>query len=285
MKKLLLALIGSSAIGSSYSQLLNPGFENLLTDGKPAYWGSITLLAFTDTSKPCKIDSAFYFASKDAHSGKFALEMRNADCSGIYTGSAHAMATDSTYFAAGVPFTERPAYFTFWYKFKSVGNDTAAAHIWMYNDNTSNTLIDQWIYLPASSNYRPVSLALNYLQPESPSFVEIGFATESNRNRAHYGSQLIVDDLEMRNFPLATAKLNAALVKCYPNPAKDEVHFEVLENSHYQLQVFNLAGEKIQTAQFTDTYTLPCIQLTAGLYFYSITDAKGAKISGKFSVE
>lgn len=285
MKKLLLAILGIASIGSAYSQLLNPGFEKLRTDGKPANWGSIVLLPFVDSSTPCIVDSAFYFASKDAHNGKFALEMRNASCNGIYLGTARAMSTDTTYFAAGVPFTDRPGYFTFWYKFKSVGNDTAVAHIWMYNDNSSNTVIDQWISLSASSSYKPVSVSLNYLEPESPSFVEITFATESDRSRAHYGSQLIVDDLEMRNFPLAAVKLSAALVKCYPNPVKDEVHFEVLENSNYQLQVFNLAGALIHNAPFSGNYTLPCGQLTASLYFYSITDAQGAKISGKFSVD
>ncbi|WP_230684001.1 hypothetical protein, partial [Streptococcus pneumoniae] len=73
----------------------------------------------------------------------------------------------------------RPAYYTFWYKFISVGNDTAATHVSLIDENSGNTLVDQWVYLPAQPNYTPVSVLLNYESAETPTSVAISFFTET----------------------------------------------------------------------------------------------------------
>lgn len=286
MKKIINLCIALSFMHAGTAQLLNPGFEDLRSDGHPRNWGSITLLSFLDTSKPCKIDSAFYFASKDAHSGEYAMELRNADCNGIHTGSAHIMATDdTTYFGAGVPFSQSPAYLAFWYKFAAVGNDTAAAHIWMYNENTGNTIVDQWMYLPSANSYTPVSAQLNYRLSEIPTRLELEFVTEADRNKAHYGSRFIVDDVEMRNSPLSNKLVSKSGFACYPNPTSNNVHFSTNNSGNSVISITRLDGKLITKMDFTGSYILDCSGYENGIYLYTFTDESGQLYNGKILVQ
>src|SRR5436190_12516776 len=103
----------------SFSQILNSGFEKELPGGGGIQnWGSITLLPFPDDS--LRIDSALYFRNSDPHSGDHALELRNGYTVGKkYSGHVSLSENDSDYgsFANGMSFTERPKYFTFYYKY------------------------------------------------------------------------------------------------------------------------------------------------------------------------
>ncbi|MBS3915835.1 MAG: T9SS type A sorting domain-containing protein [Bacteroidetes bacterium] len=285
MKKLILILLSFTIAEFGSAQILNPGFESLRSDGNPKFWGSITPLPYTDSSQYCKLDSAFYFTSKDAHSGNFALELRNADCSGIQLGSAHVMTSDSSYFASGIPFKETPKYFSFWYKFNSVSNDTAAAHIWCTNDITGNTIIDQWIYLPIQNVYTKIFVVLNYLKIEAPTTLELNFVTETDKNVAHFGSRLVIDDLEMSDNAMGTQTYqNSPLVTCYPNPTSGIVHFAVNSGIMNTLTIFEPNGTICSITQFELNCDIDCKDLGNGLYLYSVMNSKGVITNGEFIV-
>lgn len=282
MKKHLLIFIGAFAAFTASAQELNPGFEKLRSDGKPANWGSLTLLAFTDSTK-CNFDSAFYFASLDAHSGTYALEMRNAECDGaVYCGSAHCMEPDSTYFAAGVAFNTRPAYFNFFYKMKSVGNDSGYMHLWMYNDVTGNTVADEYIFLAGNSSYEAVSVKLNYVSTDTPTRIEIGFSTELLRSRAHYGSRLLVDDLSFANAPLGVIQNQKLLAECYPNPGKGDVTIRMAAPGDYQISIADMSGREVLSSKFAQTLSVQ--RLPAGTLIYRVTDANGNSGTGTILV-
>lgn len=287
MKKVLLFTVGCMVL-SLQAQLLNPGFELKRSDGNPSFWGSIIPLPVVigDTVNRCKIDSAFYFTSKDAHSGNTAIELRNAQCgkSTHVAGLVHNMSTDTSYFASGEAYNLRPAYYTFWYKFISVGNDTAATHVSLIDENSGNTLVDQWVYLPAQTNYTPVSVFLNYESAETPTSVAISFFTETEPNASHYGSRLLVDDVEFRNFPLSVSNLDQKVL-VFPNPAAGFIQFHTQNMNGSALKIYGVNGAIYLQKSFTNSTQINTEDLANGVYFYEIVSENGVKNNGKFLVQ
>ena len=82
---------------------------------------------------------------------------------------------------------------------------------------------------------------------------------------------------------------SASNVYAYPNPASDQIKFEVLldQPSDYTLYITNIIGQKISETslpQSSTTTNIDVRQWPAGLYIYRISSEKGFSSSGEFVV-
>jgi hypothetical protein len=84
---------------------------------------------------------------------------------------------------------------------------------------------------------------------------------------------------------LSTQKpLNTVTVNVYPNPAKDDVTFEVqnAELNNYTLQIFNSIGSSVLQRNISNNkITIQKGSLPAGIYFYQVSHPQGITGIGK----
>jgi len=79
---------------------------------------------------------------------------------------------------------------------------------------------------------------------------------------------------------------NASGINLYPNPATNVINISNLPANATQISIADIAGKPVKTAQTTSSLlTISLDNVTAGMYFYTVTDNNGAVIySSKFCV-
>ena len=95
--------------------------------------------------------------------------------------------------------------------------------------------------------------------------------------------------LEMSTSTKETSILNNKTVNCYPNPASEQLIFDLrdfsTEEVDHQLQVFDPEGRVITKKSFSgNTTTLSLNILNEGLYYFKILNAENIRGIGSFSV-
>ena len=79
------------------------------------------------------------------------------------------------------------------------------------------------------------------------------------------------------------------IVRFYPNPASEAIHFESRQTSQQplQLRIFNFLGRKlVEVRRVTNPTRIDLANFGRGLYLFQVVDARGQIIeSGKFQVE
>ena len=82
---------------------------------------------------------------------------------------------------------------------------------------------------------------------------------------------------------------SARIVRFYPNPASETIHFESRQNSQQplQLRIFNFMGKKlVEVRRVTNPTRIDLNNFGRGLYLFQVVDSRGQIIeSGKFQVE
>jgi hypothetical protein len=85
------------------------------------------------------------------------------------------------------------------------------------------------------------------------------------------------------------SKVPQRMVRFYPNPASEAIHFECRQNAQQplQLRIFNFLGKKmVELGQVTNQTRIDLADFNRGLYLFQLVDAKGRILeSGKFQVE
>jgi hypothetical protein len=76
-------------------------------------------------------------------------------------------------------------------------------------------------------------------------------------------------------------------VLVYPNPALNEINFEVLYGTFTStLQINDAMGQSMKAINFSqqNTEAVNVSQWSSGIYFYYVTEENGYKASGRFMV-
>jgi hypothetical protein len=85
------------------------------------------------------------------------------------------------------------------------------------------------------------------------------------------------------------SKVPQRMVRFYPNPASEAIHFECRQNAQQplQLRIFNFLGKKmVELGRVTNQTRIDLAGFNRGLYLFQLVDAKGRILeSGKFQVE
>jgi hypothetical protein len=79
------------------------------------------------------------------------------------------------------------------------------------------------------------------------------------------------------------------MVRFYPNPASEAIHFESRQNAQQplQLRIFNFLGKKmVEVRRVSSSTRIDLSGFGRGLYLFQVVDSRGQIVeSGKFQVE
>jgi hypothetical protein len=289
MKKILtvLVLAFSSNAFPSLAQIPNSGFENLNTDGTLQHWGNLYISSVwfdslgNSHADSIVYDNQYYAPSSDAHSGTYALELRNAWNFTTNVGIAGEvfLVVDSVFSAfssQSISTLNQPANFSFYYKFVQVNGDTAAAHLSLW-DSTGN-MIGEGLALitnPAA-NYTLITTPIIYTLPGTVAYFSLSFSnfysSTPGSHQPGFGTRFLIDDISFDNAASINELSDAVQIRIYPNPAASEIQISLNSNSSFETELFNTAGEcllKKQNQNRVDVSEMP-----AGIYFVKVRQGK-----------
>lgn len=138
---------------------------------------------------------------------------------------------------------------------------------------------DDMFYRPISiiqtldSGFLVSGLRYNYQAPAYPGVGE-NFILRVNKNGDLISTGL--KEIDNKNY---------ISFKCYPNPTKDFIYFDVPFISHYQIDIFDLLGRTIYSnKEYSNLSSIPTEYLSSGAYLFKIKTNQNY-FSGKFIKE
>lgn len=266
------------------AQIPNSGFETLNADNNISQWSKAFLtVIWIDSTGESHGDSivfdspnnALYLPSTDAHSGQYALEMRNAFnvTSGIgITGGA--ILSDEEGYSVGfelpVPVSPiLPESFSFYYKYFPMASDSAQAIAKLF-DVDGFQIGEATITLGGTvSSYNFASAPIVYSELRPVENISISFATATMNNLPTFGTRFLVDDVSFDG-SLGLNELEQSL-SIYPNPANTSFVMEGLTGEE-TLSVFNLMGEALDLND-SGAEKIDCSNWTNGVYLIRISNS------------
>lgn len=271
------------------SQIPNGDFETILSDGSLSNWGNVTLFAviidFSGNVLQDSIvwDGPFCGVTTDAHTGNYALEMRNA-----YNFTANesingwaSVDEDTTYTAWGslefIATTIRPQDFNFFYKYESVNGDSGIVRLAFY-DSMGNVVGEaSMIFSGTNSSFNAATLPVYYSSSNPVVSYSLNFSTYFSMadypTGCSFGTRLIIDDVD---FSGTTGVSNIAMsddVIIYPNPCKE--YFSVKNTNASEYTIYSSGGQVIQTGFLNSEKKIVLRQNPAkGIYTIELKDQK-----------
>ena len=259
---LLLLVLGFT---KTNAQIPNPGFELLNVDGSVSNWGNVYLFSVTiDTNGVSTVDSIvfdnqFYAPTTDAHSGNYAMEMRNAFNFTTGTGIAGIVSsdTDAVYTAWGslefVPIQTYPTELGFYYKFFPVNGDTASVEIIIYDEFGTEIGIGAALVGGLVSSYTYLSVPIVYSGSSLPAYYSLNFTTAGYGFQPSFGTRFLIDDLIL-NDATGIKDETTNIFNLYPNPASDVLNLDVSEmRDHATYKIIDMSGKLIDTGSISKT--------------------------------
>jgi len=275
------------------AQIPNNGFETLNTDNNISQWSKTFLTVIIIDSTGSHGDSivfdspnnALYLPTTDAHSGQYALEMRNAfnftSNSGI-AGGAHLSAEESYSigFEAPIPCSPiLPEAFSFYYKYFPLATDSAQAVVNLF-DVDGIQVGEALVTLGGTvSNYTFVSTPIVYSDLRPVESFSISFATSSYGNQPTFGTRFMVDDVSFDG-SLGLDELESSL-SVFPNPANSSFEINGLTGNE-SIGISDLNGRVLESTG-EENQTINCSTWSNGIYLLKVSDANGTSIK-KFLV-
>lgn len=270
------------------AQIPNGGFEDTLQNGYLKNWHAsfLAIIIVIDSNGVSHSDSlsGFSFVSKsnDAHSGNQAVQIKNIynyTQQITYPGVMNLGDDTDAYatFSQMIPLSQRPTDFSFYYKYNSVGNDSAYANVVLY-DKWGNPVCDETLLLGSSnSNYAYANMPLKYFTTpnDSATIATIMFSTAKiNTTNAHFGSTLLIDDVSFSKKANGVNNiLNQNAFEVFPNPVLNEVNVKGI-NEINSIKIFNVAGNVVMNF-VPSTNKIDCSKLPNGVYTIQLETKNG----------
>lgn len=280
MKKLFLLCAGLLVCLQLQAQLANPGFELRNADGTAAYWQPASLIAMPiDTN--CSwigLDSIRHITT-DAHTGNYAMELRVATyCAAAISGNIRPVRYNVDSFTdQRVPFTQRPAAFTFYHKLFSIQGDGALVQVTLEGLN-GNVIANGVLRLQQpATGWSQASIPLAYYSNDVPELMRMSFTLQSD-SVLHYGTRFLIDDIShtaATGIVAATPAYEA--LSCFPVPAKEQLSVR-LNNlpGHTTAQIFitdatgRLLRGEVTATQGNGMLHIDVKELPQGIYFIRV---------------
>lgn len=185
----------------------------------------------------------------------------------------------------GIPCDQKITQFSFYYQYKSVGNDTAQCRVELVNARVP--VAGGWFKTnvsTGSSGWQHAIINLTYVSSATPDTLWILFSSSSLDKDPKPGSVLWIDDASI-TLPLGIEQVVGAEkdVELYPNPSNGifSIHQQSTDNEEQHLEIYNLLGEMIYSK--TNNKQIVCnidiSQSPKGIYFVKLY--KGEKIYTK----
>jgi hypothetical protein len=271
MKKYFWLILTALTINGFAQQLPNSSFENwslkdeyIEADG----WISTNAYAYFGAPETC-------YPFEDAHSGQWSakLEIRTDPITGDTVKSI--LILGNNYDVPGIAYTQRPTAFSFYYKNNLLDTGLFLMMLTRWNSvaNQHDTvaLVYNFFTTP-SSTFTQVTLPISYANNNSPDSCLMYFFS-SVKDKPTPGNYLIIDDLQfagVTNTGIAEVE-SRKLLKVYPNPAKDKVTIDCIDEiSNYNL--FAVNGALLLQGQDKEVNTN---LLPSGLYILQVSLKNG----------
>jgi hypothetical protein len=280
MKKIILLLVIGFAFKTTFAQIPNSSFEDVLSSGLTSYWNPSPFIfpVWIDSNGVSHSDSlsstSFYSISNDAHSGTRAMELNNIynyTQQIIYSNILRPTSDSASYngFSNSIVLNNRPDEFSFYYKFTQVGNDSAYAHIFITDQ--WNTIADTFILITQpKSTYTYASVPIKYIVSSKAVRATIIFSTSaSGAPYANLGTKFLIDDVALTQKTLGIESTKSENeISIYPNPTASKLNIDSKQEIE-TISVTDLVGKKINNYTFSN-HQIDCNQLENGIYFISI---------------
>lgn len=292
MKKTIAVIIGFLIASVGYTQSLpNSDFEiweDLISE--PESWNTpnpITGLVLVKTVTK----------SEDSYSGLYAARLETKEINflgsifnvpGMLTlGEFELNLADTSYgFSGGLFLQENVSQLSGMYKYSGQEGDSAFVFIYNYKKNgeVMDTIGYGYKHLHDAADWTPFTVDMQLLNNQVPDTFNVVVISSGSQD-PKVGSVLLLDSLDIHiNTGINDSPPAITEVKCYPNPAADELHFELKERGlNRMLRIYNTMGQKLIEAPFNDVHIrIPIDQLSSGTYSYRITDQNQLPGSGSF---
>jgi len=265
----------------AFGQIPEGGFDNLTSSGgcsQPTGWNTVNgttgalglCTAESETSNPysgfaaLKITSEFFFFAAQVIPGL--VSNGNIDI-------------QSQSVAGGIPFTERPTAFTGWYKAEPVNGDAYSMIAVLINENTGDT-VGAAIFEGNStvSNWTQFSETVEYFNQDNPTLLQITMFASDPENPQD-GSTVYFDELDYESLTVGIQENDATNINVYPNPAVDDVFFNIGTHETARVNIYNILGTSVLEQAVTQTQnSVSLLQLAHGTYIWQLTTRKGEAI-------
>ncbi|MBK8585785.1 MAG: T9SS type A sorting domain-containing protein [Bacteroidetes bacterium] len=296
MKKLIFLIILSMFLKNveTKAQIPNGDFEALLYDGTLSNWGNITLFAVIIDSAGNTIQDSLIFdgpfcgVTTDAHSGNYALEMRNMfnyTANETINGWA-SVDEDSTYSAWGslefIYTAIQPQEFNFYYKFNSVNGDSGIARLAFY-DAVGNIIGEaNSIFSSTNTSYSYISIPIYYTSMDPVAYYSLNFSTYYSLadypTGPNFGTRLTIDDITFSGTTGIAGMEDITEPILFPNPCTDFISVKNIERTLFK--IYNLNGEVIQLGEI-DAESKIVLKQQFAKGIYSLELNQGGKLQRK----
>lgn len=285
---------------SANAQIPNNGFEMMNSDGSIANWTNNIFVSIgidlNGQVDSLVIDSAFYFPTTDAHSGNFAMEMRNGynfTTGTAYGGNARASTNDSGYglfFPTLLPVQGRPASFSFYYKYFPVAGEFGLGSLNVFDSNGVQVGNADFAAINTTSGYTLASVSVNYTDTAMPAFFMIQFSTCIPGQTPALGTRFLVDDVSINATTgiKETEKEDKVTMICYPTLVQDELSLSfngIHKQGSATIIITDAAGRIVLKEQAfiheDKILNINVLSLSPGSYFIQLA-TEHHRLNGKF---
>ncbi|MGB3947155.1 MAG: T9SS type A sorting domain-containing protein [Bacteroidia bacterium] len=277
----------------------NPGFEDWESEfgaESPVGWQTLNFLSLMGNPH-----SSFKVGGLEKFAGNYSLKIKSVNIianplpsvfddtmGGVFTGEIN---ISPAYYKYGFPYSGRPEYLEFWYRYLPIGDDFGAALVVLtkWNGIKRDTIAETDTVLYHNPTYQKFQLKLNYRSEEIADTAVILFGSSNDKDFARVGSTLFLDELSFTGWVGIDEQLKneKADVRVFPNPAKNKIHI-LHKNKKEQatLQIINANGKIIHNQQLNVfDNEIDVQEYLPGVYFYQLMDDnKYGFATGKFTV-
>jgi hypothetical protein len=280
----------------------NPSFDQFNTDGTIRNWGNVYLFSVAIDSSGNQfgdsiyLDFNYYFPTQNAHSGEYAIELRNSYNYTTQQGRAGAIVADlDSVFTAWssfetIPVSQNPKEFSFYYQYYPVNGDTGLAEVIVFDSLMEEIGHSTVILSEMKDTYTYSSDVIDFNLETEAAAVLIKFSTfyttVPDVRTASLGTRLVIDDVALSTstgFNLLNVDKNQ--VQVYPNPTSGYLYIHSKELTPSKINVYNQMGQLVLAETITPNQNaISTTSLAKGIYTLSVENA-GSKSMHKIVVQ
>jgi hypothetical protein len=312
MRKFLLLVVycfSFAWVAFGQTTLPNVGLEEwaTITIGTIDYYEEPTGGVWTTANKAYLLNPEVFkvttFKTTDSHSGAYAARIITDITEGmpgnellmtgtLATGIFNETAMPPENLKSGMPFTGRPIRFKTWFMYFSVNHDSC--DIWCYltkwnPEKMGRDTIGMAAYTDSTivSQYTLKDLTFTYYSDANPDSISIAYAPSAAGDLflGEVGSTLYVDDISFEYSSGFNVVLMPEIdITCFPNPANQNIRFELSEEvKDARMQVFGADGKIISSLFFSGRMVSVNLEGYAdGTYYYYLSKDLTPINSGTF---
>lgn len=278
-----------------FAQLPNPGFENLDTTNTPLNWiftGAISI----GIGDSILTDGPLISKSNDAHSGQYALELRNSynytTNTPFMNGTVNATHPDSTMyqgFNQFIALPSRPYGLDFYYKYaQNPFNDSTICTVIIFNTDLAEIGGGVVKFWDINSNYQLKTVGINYynmiditMGDSIPAFISVQFKNKVTTTMPHVGQRTLIDDVSVNYNPLGVNFLdNKTQLNIFPNPTSN--HLTINHSKSLSASIYSLDGRLLLTQSLAYNKIIDVNHLESGAYLVCLKDENGQIFQQQF---